>query len=425
MERKYKRYLKLNLISLVFIGISFISITLAWFAYSGLAKVDTTIRVKAWNIEFDQKNTKVETNDIVISLDDVYPGMAPVFEKIDIKNLGDSMAQIKYSVTSVRVLNDNLENLGYSEDRLEDILSHEYPFNVNINLSKEFAIAQEGTSIFTVSVSWPLDSGHDSDDSLWGNNAYEFQNEELRKYEADKTYQMQAPLKIVIHLTAEQYIDTNTSVDYNYPMGEIVLFDVVNNERCDSITNTCLKTYVIDPSNKVGDTEVTLLPDLFKAYDDPVTYSNYETSINKITNNWNPLIKNSLELFSVNHLLKVISNDIINSVLVRDTFSPLVIGNLKYNSNVILDSIDYSNRMTAELSRLTGNNYYKFLNENFEYLSTSRCYWTKTESDNDNAYVLVNIDSDNSKIYKESKLSTCNVIPIIKATKENLIINNT
>ena len=59
MEKKYKVYVKLNLMSVFFIALSFISITFAWFAYSGLAKVSTDIGVSAWYIQFKQGETDV------------------------------------------------------------------------------------------------------------------------------------------------------------------------------------------------------------------------------------------------------------------------------------------------------------------------------------------------------------------------------
>ena len=46
MKRRYKTYIKINFISLILVVLSFISITMAWFAYSGLSKVATEIRVK-------------------------------------------------------------------------------------------------------------------------------------------------------------------------------------------------------------------------------------------------------------------------------------------------------------------------------------------------------------------------------------------
>jgi hypothetical protein len=42
------------------------------------------VGVKAWYIEFE-KNGQAVSNDIVISLDDIYPGMNPVNETVNIK----------------------------------------------------------------------------------------------------------------------------------------------------------------------------------------------------------------------------------------------------------------------------------------------------------------------------------------------------
>ena len=58
---------------------------------------------------------------------------------------------------------------------MTDTLSHDYPFHVNIDLSKNYISSHGDSSTFEVSVSWPLDSGNDSLDSLWGMNAYNFQ----------------------------------------------------------------------------------------------------------------------------------------------------------------------------------------------------------------------------------------------------------
>ena len=45
MEQRHKAYIKLNIMTLFFIAVSFISITLAWFAYSGLITARTEINV--------------------------------------------------------------------------------------------------------------------------------------------------------------------------------------------------------------------------------------------------------------------------------------------------------------------------------------------------------------------------------------------
>ena len=61
MNRKHKAYLKLNVMSLFFIAISSISVTLAWFAYSGLSKVTT---------EIDVLNSKTTFIKKIVSLDE-------------------------------------------------------------------------------------------------------------------------------------------------------------------------------------------------------------------------------------------------------------------------------------------------------------------------------------------------------------------
>ena len=79
--------------SLFFVAVSLLSITLAWFAYSGIANTATEVDVKAWYIEFS-KNNETVSNEVVLSLNDIYPGMETVTEKIDVKNLGDTDAKI-------------------------------------------------------------------------------------------------------------------------------------------------------------------------------------------------------------------------------------------------------------------------------------------------------------------------------------------
>ena len=180
MDRKHKAYIKLNILTLFFIAISSISVTLAWFAYSGIARVSTEIDVKSWLIEFKKNDTTI-SNDIVISLDDLYPGMTPVTETVKIKNKGDSNARLSYSILSARILDEQIEIENIEQDYIKDKLSHDYPFSININLSDNFILSQGEESEFELSVSWPLDSDNDKIDSDWGNLAYQFEVNEQKK----------------------------------------------------------------------------------------------------------------------------------------------------------------------------------------------------------------------------------------------------
>ena len=178
MLDKYKKYAKMNIISLFFIAASFMSVTLAWFAYSGLTDVQTEIGVKAWYIKFDKVGQKMDSNNLVISLDDVYPGMEPKSERVKISNLGDSDAQISYTVLAARLLDENLEQTITDSYELEDKLSHDFPFHININLSKDHAMSGGDESEFVVSISWPLDSGQNDKDSEWGSESYKYMEEQ-------------------------------------------------------------------------------------------------------------------------------------------------------------------------------------------------------------------------------------------------------
>ena len=247
MKSKYKAYWRLNLMSLFFIIISFISVTLAWFAYSGLSKVSTAIDVKAWYITLEKDGNPI-SNDITISLTEIYPGMETVNEIVKIKNLGDSDASLKYSIVSARILDDEtfIDDEEPTTEFVEDLLSHDYPFHININLSKKYILAKVDESIFEVSISWPLDSDTNELDSEWGNRAYNFQQSEANKRKLDDEYQVRPSIQVILNVTAEQYIEEDEASDVRFNLGDLILYDVVADEVCNTIGNDCLSTYVID-----------------------------------------------------------------------------------------------------------------------------------------------------------------------------------
>lgn|GEM_PF-2211295 len=409
MEKKHKLYLRLNIMSLTFIVISFISVTLAWFAYSGLSSVSTEIGVKAWYIELD-KDGKPVSNDIVISLTDIYPGMDIVDEIVNIKNLGDSDAQLNYSIVSARILGNEADNYVIDDttttsEYVEDVLSHNYPFHININLSKNYILAKGEESSFEVSVSWPLDSGIDSLDSLWGTEAYKFEQSEITKKNNDANYQIKPSIQIVISVKAEQYLESDTTSDPKYDLGDVVLYDVVNNEVCTEISTTCLTTYVIDTNNTLGNDTVTLLPNVKNTYLSG-SFNDYAMTLSSITSGWTV----GTRALTVEDLLKITSKDVIGSTLIRDNISDLIIGKLNYGT-----------RMNTEIAKaVSSNGHYNFSNEKFNYISSANCYWTSSEYNSSNSFAVKKIDEINSKIYGEAKTTSCNVVPVIIAPKANL-----
>lgn len=405
MERKHKLYLKLNLMSIFFIAVSFISVTLAWFAYSGLSTVETEIGVKAWYIEFE-KNEEAVSNDIVISLSEIYPGMETINEIVNINNLGDSLAQINYEITSARILDTEYSIEGENTSlEIEDKLSHDYPFHVNINLEKNYVNTGGDSSMFNVSISWPLDSDTDEDDSYWGTEAYKFQLEEEKKHTADNTYQPRTSIKIVIKVNAEQYFENLDAADTRFNLGDLILYDIANNRSCDKVSDTCIKTHVISDHSTLGDTTVNLLPDVYDTYESG-TYDNYETLLNSVTSSWNVATR----ALTVDDLLHVISNDIMDSFLIREGLSNSIIGNL-----------NYTGRMTTEINKaIKYNGYYSFKESQFDYLISSKCYWTSSSYNEANAFAFSESTNEKGRIYPETKTSTCSVVPVIVAPKSNI-----
>ena len=396
MKKKTKLYLRLNLLSLFFVVVSFISVTLAWFVYSGLSTVSTEVNVKAWYIELE-KDGKPVSNNIVISLDEIYPGMETMEEEIRIKNLGDSDAQVKYDIASVRIL-------GNEQDKVKDKLSHDYPFHINMDLSKKFILAGTDESTFKVSISWPLDSGNDELDSLWGTEAYKFKLEEQKKKELDKSYQIKASIKLEILLTAEQYIETEESSDMEYRLGNEILYDVSLNKKCTAESTTCLRTNVIDVNNTLSDTQVTLLPRIINA-----TAIGSFNDINTLYANQVSTWKVQSRLLNINDILSVVSKDIKESVLVKPNVSDLIIGDLSYQ-----------NRLDKVVLNTTSNNgYFKYLNK-FSYFYSANCYWLNNEYDTNNSFAVSPLDENSMKIYGELKSTSCKVIPVIIADKVNL-----
>ena len=403
MDARKRIYLKLNLVSLFFIAVSLISVTLAWFAYSGLAKVDTEIDVKTWYIEF-QKGEEAVSNNIVISLSDISPGMDIVTEKVKIMNKGDSDAQLSYSIVSASLMGTELDATNGS-DYLEDKLSHDYPFHINLSLNKNFALSGDEFSEFNLSVSWPLDSGDDSFDSEWGTRAYQYQRSEQAHHLENDSYVAKPSIKIVISVKAEQLLTQNSSPDTDYEAGALVLFDVSQNKRCDTLSSTCLRTHVIDTNNTKGDTTVSLLPDLYGTYASG-TFDNYNSLLSSAVSGWNVTTRG----LTADDLLKVVSKDVVNSIVIGDNVSNRIIGDVKYGT-----------RATQVRNwAVSKNGLFRFNNEVYPYLVSNKCYWTNTEYDNDRGFALTKIDEEYSKEFGQAKTSSCSVIPVIVADKSNL-----
>jgi hypothetical protein len=391
----------------VFAVVSFISVSFAWFAYSGLVDTKTEVGVKAWYIEFE-KNNKTVSNDIVISLSDLYPGMEPLSEVITIKNLGDSDAKLDYKIDYARILDDAKDYyvLGdnYTSDYIEDALAHNYPFHINASLSKSRLNAKDSDAEFVVTVSWPLDSGDDTLDSIWGSKAYQFERKQEEKKKKDSNYNKESSINIGIDVSAQQVTDNVNDLDYDFEYGKTVLFDVKNNMLCHTLSETCLKTYVVDSANLIGDKYVSLLPDL-SSFNLEGTFTSYKSLFDESVSTWNT----NTRMLEAKDILKVISKDINSTLIVTPNISDAILGTVKYN-----------NRADDILKKVSNTNGYITYDKKYKLFNTDKCIWTSTKYNNNQGYAY-KLDNDKSKLYGESNNTTCNILPVIIAQKSNII----
>jgi len=407
MKKRFKMYLKLNLLSLFFITLSFISVTLAWFAYTGSSRVNIDIPIRAWNIALEKDGQRV-THDLVITVEDVYPGMEMITELVKVINLGDTDADIDYEIVSARAL-DNIDHTagkhGITSAYLEDLISHELPVNINVSLSKRYVLKNNGESFFEVSVSWPLDSDRDELDSKWGNDASVFNNLEKSKLNGNPSYQIRPALQVIISLSAEQALESNASSDPNFSLGDTILIDVTSKKICTSIGGNCIKTSVIDVNNTIGDSSVTLLPNLFNTYGVGV-YDDYDAILSNATLSWNVTTRE----FKAEDLLPIIAGDVENSLLIRPNLS-----------NAIVGSIKNSTRLNLELNKVkTYQGHYIFSNDHYPYLLSTDCYWLKNDYSSGKAFALQKVNTDISKIFGYAKDESCKIVPVIVANKNEL-----
>ena len=166
-----------------------------------------------------------------------------------------------------------------------------------------------------------------------------------------------------------------------------------------------MKTYVIDRNSRMSDTSVHLLPELQSTY---ITgkANDYETKLKELTKNWT--VKH--EGLKVEDIIPIISNDITNSLLMRPKLSNEAIGYLNKEE-----------RITSQINKaITYNGGFRFVNDNYPYFSTAKCYWLNTNYNDNKNFAIKKIDETYSKVYGEDKTTECSIVPVIEVAKDKL-----
>jgi hypothetical protein len=177
---------KVKISHLIFLAILLAGNSYAWFVYISTVSTEVDVHVRSWKIDINDGDDAV-VNYVDVVVDDAYPGMTTYTHDIEANNYGEMEASVSYVILSANIMGDEYittqgrENMGsqpvatdLTSAQLESKLENDYPFTIDLDLSSSTIQAENGTATYTVTVSWPYESGDDESDTYWGNRAYEF-----------------------------------------------------------------------------------------------------------------------------------------------------------------------------------------------------------------------------------------------------------
>jgi len=168
-----KKRVKLRMVLVLAILIS--ANTFAWFIYANKVEGGINAKVKAWNVLFEVDNGEA-VQYVNFDIESIYPGMDTYTKTLTVTNKGESPADLSYEIMSANILGDYIESdkTGtITPELLLHSLRNDYPFKINPVFEKN-SIAPNESATFTLSVSWPYESGNDELDTEWGEKAYDY-----------------------------------------------------------------------------------------------------------------------------------------------------------------------------------------------------------------------------------------------------------
>lgn len=144
----------------------------AWFVYVTRVDSSITAKVRSWNVMFQVHDNNI-ASEVHFNVGEIYPGMTDYNDYASIVNTGETTGEAFFKIKSVQIFNDTYTDSNYSQGELIDILTSNYPFEIDISLTNN-VVAPGHTERFNIDITWPYESGNDALDTYWGNVAYTF-----------------------------------------------------------------------------------------------------------------------------------------------------------------------------------------------------------------------------------------------------------
>ena len=195
---------RVKLSHLILLGVLLVANSYAWFIFVNNVSNRVDVHVRAWKVDFVDGDEVVDY--VNVEVDNAYPGMTTYTKEVIAHNYSDLPATASYQVLSAEIMGveymtrEGKIDAGYTVNgdemtaaQLETMLTSSYPFTFSFSLSNTSLVALTGTTTYTVSMSWPYESGDDEADTTWGVAAY--------NYKEDNPTQPSMKLKIKIYIT--------------------------------------------------------------------------------------------------------------------------------------------------------------------------------------------------------------------------------
>ncbi len=179
LEKKKKRIIskKEKIKNMIILVLLLVANSYAWFIYNTEVDTDISVHVSAWSVQFVIDGSPSVAN-MTIDISEIRPGMDEYTKIIKVYNAGDTEAELRYEVQSLRVMNTTYSvQGGLTCEAIENRMNNSYPFSIEIEiLTTGFEPEENLIGEYIISVNWPFESGDDVADTSWGNNAYDFHN---------------------------------------------------------------------------------------------------------------------------------------------------------------------------------------------------------------------------------------------------------
>lgn len=214
-ERKIKRKIYFKILkksikpkNLIFLIIILSANTLAWFVYVKEVHSDISVKVRAWNVVLTNSDSEV-ISTLNVDIAEAYPGMDEFLNETNVYNQGETKADFKYTILSVKAFGKEIitsekqiidgktpnESNPTSEELENDLKSGtKYPFKIEFVVSNIKLDAYTGEEKFTIKMNWDYESGNDELDTKWGSEAYSYK----------QIYPNSPSLKITVQLKITQ-----------------------------------------------------------------------------------------------------------------------------------------------------------------------------------------------------------------------------